>query len=131
MKFGIGLATSALAFLSMSFLSLPGLAVDCVSSGGHIDGQPASVVRQATLLGDRLSLKGGFDQASVVSCTSVDTGVWCRNESGPLDVTVIATGNKLLESIADRASGREQVGLAYICDGPLVLTPVSRREPAP
>jgi len=92
------------------------LAVDCQSAGGHIDGQPATVVRQVVLQGDKLSLTGGFGQSSVLSCTSLALGLFCRGESGPLEVTVIVNGNMLLESIADATSHREAVGLSYVCD---------------
>jgi hypothetical protein len=92
------------------------LAVDCQSAGGHIDGQPAEVVRQVVLQGDKLSLTGGFGQPIVLSCTALTHGLFCGGESGRLQVTVIVNGNMLLESIADPTSNRESVGLSYVCD---------------
>jgi hypothetical protein len=37
----------------------------------------------------------------------------------PWEIIVIANGIHLLESIADRETGKERVGLAYVCDEPL------------
>ena len=111
MKSCVGLAACFWAILGGS-----GLAVDCQSAGGHIDGQEATVVRHVVLQGDKLSLTGGFDQSSVLSCTSLAHGLFCRGESGKLEVTVIVNGNMLLESIADATSHRETVGLSYVCD---------------
>ena len=68
------------------------LAVDCQSAGGHIG------------------------QSSVLSCTPLAHGLFCRGESGQRQVTVIVNGNMLLESIADATSQRESVGLSYVCD---------------
>ena len=97
------------------------LAVDCQSAGGHIDGQPATVVRHVVLQGDKLSLTGGFDRPSVLLCTSLAHGLFCRGESGQQQVTAIVNGNMLLESIADATSHRETVGLSYVCDGSVEL----------
>ena len=90
--------------------------MDCQSAGGHIDGQPATVVRHAELQGDKLSLTGGFGQSSVLSCTPLAHGLFCRGESGQRQVTVIVNGNMLLELIANATSQRELVGLSYVCD---------------
>ena len=98
------------------------LGVDCQSAGGHIDGQPATVVRQAMLQGDQLSLTGGFDYSSVLSCTPLAPGLFCKGETGGLQVTAVVNGNKLLESIADATSHKERVGLSYVYDRPLELT---------
>ena len=75
-----------------------------------------TVVRQVVLQGDKLSLTGGFGQSSVLSCTALTHGLFCRGESGRRQVTVIVNGNMLLESIADATSQRESVGLSYVCD---------------
>jgi hypothetical protein len=111
MKFCVSLAACFWGILAGSCL-----AVDCESAGGHIDGQPAEVVRQVVLQGDKLSLTGGFGQSSVLSCTPLAHGLFCRGKSGQLQVTVIVNGNMLLESIADATSQRESVGLSYVCD---------------
>jgi hypothetical protein len=111
MKSSVGLAACFWVILGGS-----SLAVDCQSAGGHIDGQPATVVRHAELQGDKLSLTGGFGQSSVLSCTPLAHGLFCRGESGQRQVTVIVNGNMLLESIADATSQRESVGLSYVCD---------------
>ena len=97
------------------------LAVDCQSAGGHIDGQPASVVRQVMLQGDQLSLTGGFNNSSVLSCTALAPGLFCQGEIGRLQVTAIVNGSSLLESIADATSHKEWVGLSYVCDRSLEL----------
>jgi hypothetical protein len=97
------------------------LAVDCQSAGGHIGGQPASVVRQVTLQGDQLSLTGGFDHSSVLSCTPLAPGLFCQGEVGRMQATVIVNGSSLLESIADTTSHKEWVGLSYVCDRSLEL----------
>ena len=99
-------------------------AVDCQSAGGHIGGQPATVVRHVVLQGDKLSLAGGFEQSSVLSCTSLALGLFCQGKSGHQQVTVIVNGNMLLESIADETSHREAVGLSYVCDRSVELAAV-------
>ena len=111
MKSCVGLAACFWVILGGS-----SLAVDCQSAGGHIDGQEATVVRHVVLQGDKLSLTGGFDRSSVLSCTSLTHGLFCRGESGRLQVTVIVNGNMVLESIADATSQKESVGLSYVCD---------------
>jgi len=115
-------ACISLAVYFWMILGGSSLAVDCQSAGGHIDGQPASVVRQVMLQGDQLSLTGGFSHSGVLSCTPLTPGLFCKGEIGRLQVTVIVNGNKLLESIADATSHKEWVGLSYVCDRPLELT---------
>ena len=77
MKSCVGLAACFWVILGGS-----SLAVDCQSAGGHIDGQEATVVRHVVLQGNKLSLTGGFDRSSVLSCTSLAHGLFCRGESG-------------------------------------------------
>ena len=97
----------------------PASALDCHAMGGHREGQPAATVRRIALAGDQMTLSGDFGDRYVVSCQRLHPGLWCQGRADELDVVVIANGNLLLESIADRRSGREQVGLSYVCDAPL------------
>ena len=110
---------SLAAAIMLACAPLPVLALDCHAVGGHRDGQPATTVRRIALAGDRMTLSGDFGDRYVVSCQQLNPGLWCQGTAGELDVVVIANGALLLESIAERRSGRERIGLSYDCDAPL------------
>lgn len=106
---------------ALTSASSPALALDCHAAGGHFEGQPTWMVRHVTLSGDQLELSNHFGDRYVVSCTPLDPGLWCQGQTDRLEVLVIANGTHLLESIADRTSGKERLGLSYVCDEPLTL----------
>ena len=122
-----------LAFATLLGVVVPGpvLAVDCHSVGGHLNGRPISVVRQVILNGDQLSLTGWFLESTgaspvkaplrVLSCSALHAGVLCKQEFGPVTVTVMSNGNRLVETITDRGTGKESSGIAYECDGTLQI----------
>jgi hypothetical protein len=123
----------ALAFATIlgAVVPTPVLAVDCHSVGGHLNGRPISVVRQLTLNGDQLSLTGWFLESAgaspvkaplrVLSCVALHAGVLCKQEFGPVTVSVMSNGNRLVETITDRETGKESSGIAYECDGTLQI----------
>jgi hypothetical protein len=102
--------------------SMPTAAMDCLSAGGHREGQPALNARHITFDGHDMILAGDFNDRYVVPCQSTSPGLWCQGTAGALDIVVVLTGDKMLESIADHQSGREQIGLSYVCEGPLQVS---------
>jgi hypothetical protein len=99
--------------------SAPAAAMDCLSAGGHREGQPALNARHITFDGHDMILAGDFNDRYVVACQPMNPGLWCQGTAGALDVVVVLNGDRMLESIADRRTGREQIGLSYVCEGPL------------
>ncbi len=97
----------------------PALAVDCHATGGHREGQDAWTVRHLFFARDRLVVTGDFRERYVLACSSLNSGVVCFGNDGDLEVVMVANGVHLLESRADRRSGREQLGHSYLCDRPL------------
>jgi len=102
--------------------STPAGAMDCLSAGGHREGQPALNAMHITFDGHDMILAGDFNDRYVVACDTMNSGLWCHGTAGALDIVVILSGDKMLESIADRQTGREQLGLSYVCDGPLEVS---------
>lgn len=102
--------------------AMPAVAMDCLSAGGHREGQPALNARHITFDGHDMILAGDFNDRYVVACDTMNAGLWCHGTTSALDIVVVLNGDKMLESIADRRTGREQLGLSYVCDGPLEVS---------
>jgi len=110
---GIGLAVALIV------ASPPAGAVDGHATGGHREGQEAWTVRHLTLAKDRLVVTGDFREHYVLACSALDSGILCRGDDGDLEIIVLANGVHMLESVADRRSGREQLGHSYLCERPV------------
>ena len=110
---GIGLAVALIV------AAPPAGAVDCHATGGHREGQEAWTVRHLALAEDRLVVTGDFRERYVLACSALDRGILCRGNDGDLEIVVLANGVHLLESVADRRTGREQLGHSYLCEQPV------------
>ena len=112
------LAITGIAFALLGVVT-PAAAVDCHATGGHREGQEAWTVRHLALVENRLVVTGHFRERFVLACTSVDSGLLCRGSDGDLEIVMVANGVHVLESIADRRTGREQLAHSYLCERPV------------
>lgn len=118
-KLVVGIAASVAWFA----LAVTALAVECRSVGGHVNGQQVSVVRRAVLDDKRLVLSGSFNGSEaptrVLECVPLNAGIMCTRDFGPIVVTVMSNGARLIETATDRNTGKEVSGVAYSCDDSL------------
>jgi hypothetical protein len=93
--------------------------VDCHATGGQREGQEAWTVRHLAFVEDHLVVTGDFRERYVLACSSLDRGLLCSGSDGDLEIVMVANGVHVLESIADRRTGREQLAHSYLCEGPV------------
>lgn len=104
-------------------------AAECHATGGQREGQEAWTVRHLTLADDRLVVTGHFRERYVLSCSLLSQGLLCRGIDGELEIVVLANGVHMLESVADRRTGREQLAHSYVCDHPVERSADGPAEP--
>lgn len=100
-------------------------AIDCESVAGHIAGMKAKATRHAEMRGSRLTVTGkiGTKDFAVrdIPCVALAKGVLCEKTVGTASISITTNGNRMIESITDTATGVEQAGYAYACNGGLKL----------
>lgn len=116
---GLGTAVALLGAATQAGAA-GGEVVDCHATGGQREGQEAWTVRHLALVEDRLVVTGDFRERYVLACSSLDRGgLSCSGSDGDLEIVLVASGVHVLESIADRRTGREQLAHSYLCKGPV------------
>jgi hypothetical protein len=110
-----------LAFSLFVLTAAPAVAVECRSVGGHLNGEPVTAVRQATLIGKKLRLGGVFNSvrspSRSLSCLPLHAGILCEREFGPVVVSVMTNKKRMIETVTSLADGKEQASVAYVCNG--------------
>jgi hypothetical protein len=111
--------TASLLMLSTALAA----AVECRSVGGQLNGEPVTAVRHATLVGKKLRLGGVFNSVRspirLLPCVPLKSGILCEREFGPVVVTVMTNGKRMIETVTSLADGKEQASIAYVCNGNL------------
>lgn len=117
--------TGILAVLLVLASAIPALAVECRSVRGHVDRQPVTAERRAELRGDTLHLDGRFEGGTastrLLPCRELYPGILCTQMFGSLEMTVTTSRNQMIETVTERATGRELANIAYQCSGALTL----------
>lgn len=94
-------------------------AAECKAVAGHIGEKRVVAVRHLRLIGRNLTLSGTFNGVNspvrTLPCKPLKAGVFCEKSFGPVFVTVMTNGRRMVETLTD-ASGVERAGLAYMCD---------------
>jgi hypothetical protein len=120
---GIQRISLALGIAGVVLAAKPSLAVECKAVGGHINGEPVAATRRAKISGYKIVLNGTFGGVKgptrTLPCTPLYSGVLCERLFGPVLITVMTNRNRMLETVTDRATGREQAKFSYVCNGPL------------
>lgn len=100
-------------------------AAECRSVGGHLNQRPVSVQRQVAIKDGILTLKGAFEGKNSpmrrLPCVALASGVMCEASFGPVIVTVMTNGARMIETVADANTRKEEAGIAYECDRPVML----------
>lgn len=119
MSIKIVLAACATAIMLMP-VSVSASSVTCRSVGGYFNGQPVSAARHATLHRSVLTLSGTFNSkkspARQLDCVKLYSGVMCARKFGPIGITVMTNGTKMVETVTD-PNGNEIANIVYQCNG--------------
>ena len=118
------LLRSAITIIGVLVSASLALAVECRSLGGHLNGEPVtSATRHATLNKGKLTLTGTFNGVTsprrILNCSPLAAGILCERVFGPVLVTVITNGKRMIETVKALETGQEQAGLSYLCNGTL------------
>lgn len=96
-------------------------AVECHSVAGMLNGQLVTATRQATLSKSTLTLSGKMSGKSMprraLPCVALAKGVLCERTFGPVVVTVMTNGKRMIETVTDPRTKRELASFAYVCSG--------------
>lgn len=106
-------------FAVLLFQAVPSLAIDCHATGGYPEDPPVWPFRHVSYDGKQMVLTGDFGGRFVLTCAPLQRGIFCQGKAGNLDIVIVANGNRMTESIADSANGREYRAYTYFCDGPV------------
>ncbi|MER9302915.1 hypothetical protein [Mesorhizobium sp. M0496] len=94
-------------------------AVECRSAAGILNGLRVAAVRQANLRGTTMTLTGKLAGKSMpqrsLPCVALAKGVFCGKSFGPVNVSVMTNGTRMIEIVTDSATKNELASFAYVC----------------
>jgi hypothetical protein len=107
------------ALIAATLTASPAAAVQCTSVGGHINGKPVQITRQVVIKGDMMTLAGQMNGKPMptrkLPCMKMETGYYCEVTAGPVYVTTVTNGNRLIETVNRSDTKAEQAGVSYQC----------------
>jgi hypothetical protein len=98
----------------------PAAAAQCTSVGGHINGKPVQITRQVVIKKNVMTLAGRMNGKPMptrkLPCTKMESGYYCEVMAGPVYVTAVTNGRRLIETVNRSDNKAEQAGVAYECN---------------
>lgn len=94
-------------------------AAQCTSVGGHINGKPVQITRQVDIKRNMMTLAGRMNGKPMptrkLPCMKMETGYYCEVTAGPVYVTAVTNGSRLIETVNRSDTKAEQAGVSYQC----------------